>query len=146
MGRTQVCHVSGQGHGVAITLVFCWVLAHWVGIAAVGKMPDGLPLLSQRPAELIYRRMGQLPNGANPHAAQLSFRSWSNQKQISHWERPQLPGNLLGKETVDPVGLLKVPGNLCQELVGRHTDVDRKAQLPVNPLPEHLGSLHRRTV
>ena len=144
-GCPLVRHVKGNRGAVSIIFILRLLRLNHPGVPAVSEIPDHLPVLLQMIFEKLRIRLRQVSNGADSQTLQAGLCGSSYKKQLPHRKRPHFLRNLLRKQSVNQIRLLKIRRHLRQQLIGGNADIDRKTQFPENPLPDSLRRLPWRT-
>ena len=86
--------------------------------------------------------MRQLSHGPNAQMEQFLCSRTTHEKQVADGKPPHLLLYLFLPQRMDPVRLLEVGRHLCQQLIFRDSDIDRKSQHIPDLIPDPLcGSL-----
>ena len=80
MGLLGGDHIPGGGDGVAEALGLGGLRGHQLRVAAVGVVPDGLPVLAQLAPQKLRVRLRQIADGIDAQEPELALRGRTHEK------------------------------------------------------------------
>ena len=106
----------------------------------VGVSPQMMSrLFSQKSLDLSLLLMCQISDRPDAGLYQFLLGSGSQGQKIPYREGPHFLWNLLRKQGVHSVRLLKIRGHFCQKFIDRYTDIHCETQFPPDPVLYLMG-------